>query len=473
MENTEPTQPAPVQVTRAELQARATELRELATELALCEEFKAGAHWQTRALDLRGRLAEMRKRYDIQAEDLQLFEADLAQTPLLELLFGTREDSPSRLGGKFPSRPRGTLYANNGEGYSGFWDVDNSNLGYSQLQDTFEGTRADLEAGLAQGTQYVFVPDDCGGSDYGGGGALTRSNCQALAELCDGVNAHADSEGGSARYWKLHGGHGSYGIAIDVTARSTELVDCLERLSDYPVIDESLMSEMESEEESEAWSDCYRADFRKEIAEREEMDLDAVPDAELDTLFYDVMSNGGESWEHDSSGASIRLERITKAITRAEVLALSGVARADEQKQMDALVRYGNALPLWAELVEQVATPPMERAHLADNIARVREALGAPNLEALGLVEGYLAEIAGSWPLSATRTVDSDPTVELQTIRAELATLRSQAGIVIRGAREYLLALAPDRYAREFEKQARYGRDGFPPLPEETPPKRA
>lgn len=87
-------------------------------------------------------------------------------------------------------------------------------------------------------------------------------------------------------------------------------IDCA--LADYPVLDDSLHSELECEAQSEAWESWGRSEFKRELEKAlkqyapEEASpywaseaIDAVPESELDDYFSEVQ------WCEDSSGPTV------------------------------------------------------------------------------------------------------------------------------------------------------------------------
>lgn len=113
----------------------------------------------------------------------------------------------------------------------------------------------------------AFVePQHLGGSDYSGG-TVTRSNFETWRER------FADWQGDL--WWELHGGHGTYAVIVPVdldeqakddesdrAEAAREMVEVLEGLENYPLIDEDAHSEMEHENEAQAWEDYGHGEFQ-------------------------------------------------------------------------------------------------------------------------------------------------------------------------------------------------------------------
>lgn len=106
---------------------------------------------------------------------------------------------------------------------------------------------------------YV-IPNYCTGSDYSGS-LLEVSNMKALRE-----SLPAEYEDGD-QYIVYHGGHGTFAIAIRLDAVTEDLLETLEALEDYPLIDESLHSELEIESQNEAWESWAKDEFRTALGQ--------------------------------------------------------------------------------------------------------------------------------------------------------------------------------------------------------------
>ncbi len=101
---------------------------------------------------------------------------------------------------------------------------------------------------IATARAYVSCDYFCVG-DYGGAGSVGESNIRSLQ----------DDEGAFVEW----GGHGSKTLWLPDTPENRSLIERLER--NYPVIDEGLMSEVESEWETEAWESWLRNDLLHEV----------------------------------------------------------------------------------------------------------------------------------------------------------------------------------------------------------------
>jgi hypothetical protein len=192
----------------------------------------------------------------------------------------------------------------------------------------------DLESGLTWNNwnskpegRYV-IPKYMSGSDYSGT-LVEKSNCKAFVDM------FKDGEG--KWFGWVYGGHGTYGIVIDKNSIPNDdlekVLEVLEGLDRYFIIDEDLHSRMEMEAEREGWDDWARQVFANEVVKRLESmnedsgieeDIDGDFDAELlATVFYEASNRIGEYWINESGpGMYIRVDRIAKALSLEELAQL-------------------------------------------------------------------------------------------------------------------------------------------------------
>lgn len=154
-------------------------------------------------------------------------------------------------------------------------------------------------------------------------GALSNSDVDpdtvAISNLRVWADMHSDSEGS---LWRMrHGGYGSRWVEIrpelaDMTNRDprykraeslgltglTSIVDTLEGLASYPLIDEDDHSEVERDEEQEHWESYGRSDvFAAVEAELEGLAYD--PDALTEDLYWETCRETGHYPEKIDSSA--------------------------------------------------------------------------------------------------------------------------------------------------------------------------
>lgn len=148
------------------------------------------------------------------------------------------------------------------------------------------------------------LPDDylwldlMGGSDYSGN-ALEKSNYDVFLEQFGTVDGVLD----------VHGGYGSYGVLIrrDVYDSNAEIREQLERLDNYPVLDEEHMSGLEVQAQNEAWDGWTCADFRHALGKRfPELEdaVDEVPSADLRDEFESACNDQNVYWENETGNSA-------------------------------------------------------------------------------------------------------------------------------------------------------------------------
>lgn len=167
-----------------------------------------------------------------------------------------------------------------------------------------------------------FVPDPDGefissnlwtGSDYSGS-LVEKSNQKELVEQfgkLPGVH-------------ELSGGHNTYGLVFHVPtvmtwdeSERTTLIDMLQGLENYPLINEEAHSLLEFEAQQEAWDDWAGRDFVREITKEYQLyDLTVLDEDAFLRFFEEMRERANEYWEIETGGsAHIRLERIAKKMT--------------------------------------------------------------------------------------------------------------------------------------------------------------
>jgi hypothetical protein len=170
------------------------------------------------------------------------------------------------------------------------------------------------------------------GSDYSGS-LVEISNRKALEELCQAAGLE-DGEG----YIDYYGGYGTRELAIKVQALCgaddngflVAIVEAIEGLEDYPLLDEDLHSQLEMESQNEAWESDIRRDFQralgkyfKSLLEDAGMDQLAeyaddcydewVTDQLADQWFYQLADFANEYWSNESGeGSWIDAEDVVK-----------------------------------------------------------------------------------------------------------------------------------------------------------------
>jgi hypothetical protein len=98
-------------------------------------------------------------------------------------------------------------------------------------------------------------------SDYSGG-TVERSNCRVFLEMFEELQGKF--------IWKIYGEYDTTGVLIDLDFynNSETMQDIVERLFNYPLIDEDDHSNLEMEIEEEAWDLWIEYDLKKALESR-------------------------------------------------------------------------------------------------------------------------------------------------------------------------------------------------------------
>lgn len=156
------------------------------------------------------------------------------------------------------------------------------------------------------------------------GDPVTISNWRAVTAELEPLIEHEQSGIHRFGHWacgwyELFLIHPSDSAAL---ARADELAA---RLADYPVADESDLSDAELDAQSEAWEAWARREFASAVAERlsdaeivfEASEIEDYP--ELDELFRATADAGCVYWESYSEGVSIDVARVAAEISDADL----------------------------------------------------------------------------------------------------------------------------------------------------------
>jgi hypothetical protein len=172
------------------------------------------------------------------------------------------------------------------------------------------------ERRLWRKVSLLFVPSHCESGDYGGS-VYALSNAEALLK----------EFGGSPGCRELIGGHGSYGLAIDVRYVSEDLLEALESLESYPLYDEEHCCLVEDRLKEEAFSSYLERDLRRlleetagealrerglseeEAEEEAERRAESLTEGDLWELLSSADSDGC-LWEQEHNSMYCALDRI-------------------------------------------------------------------------------------------------------------------------------------------------------------------
>jgi hypothetical protein len=158
-----------------------------------------------------------------------------------------------------------------------------------------------------------LVPKLLSGSDYCSSGSVEVSNHRVFLERY----------GKLPNVYDVYGGYGTFAVAIRLDSITSEMIEDLNGLEDYCILDEQDHSEVEVQAEDDAWESCYSADFRKVLAKKFPAHDEAIYDWDdkvLDALFYDLMDRTNTCWEHETgNNAYVDLERVAKGATEQDI----------------------------------------------------------------------------------------------------------------------------------------------------------
>lgn len=157
-------------------------------------------------------------------------------------------------------------------------------------------------------------------SDYGGSGSVGHANIRYLKEHFENNFIEISAgriccESFSSPMIIESGGHGYERILLRVSDASSEI---FKNLESYPVLDDGLLSMIESEWEVEAWSDYVMDDLLRGFVAEIDSDkiskediLEVVDVAELIDLYRDSMDKTNTYPEPEYNGVSIDVDRIS------------------------------------------------------------------------------------------------------------------------------------------------------------------
>ena len=158
-----------------------------------------------------------------------------------------------------------------------------------------------------------LTPGILSGSDYCSSGSVEVSNHRVWLERY----------GKLPNVYDVYGGYGTFAVAIRLDSLTPEMIEDLNALADYPLLDEEDHSEVETEAEQESWENCYRSDFTKALAQKFPNLEDVIEDLStenVDTLFYALMERTNTYCEHESgNNAYVDLDRVVEGATEQDI----------------------------------------------------------------------------------------------------------------------------------------------------------
>jgi hypothetical protein len=115
-----------------------------------------------------------------------------------------------------------------------------------------------------------------------------------------------------------HWGPGWYEIILVHPSLAQQAQEIEGALADYPVFDETDLSQAEIDAEDDAWDGYYRVEFREAIEQEFSCELE-IDDEPLYELFCSARDLSNTDWRHDDEGAGIDIARIVKAVSDVDI----------------------------------------------------------------------------------------------------------------------------------------------------------
>lgn len=192
------------------------------------------------------------------------------------------------------------------------------NTGYADVEDLDSYSSLNYGSWHEQsrkGTVELFFPSHLSGSDYSGS-SLERSNYGVFVE------EYAKTLG--TLWFETPGSHGTFGVAIRMDCADVDILETLQALSDYPIMDEDHMSNLEMEEQNKQWESSDRYDFVRQLEKRSEMELDNVEVDDIDTLAHEAMQGLELYYQADGADHYIDVKALADAVPVQDIKALNG-----------------------------------------------------------------------------------------------------------------------------------------------------
>jgi hypothetical protein len=189
------------------------------------------------------------------------------------------------------------------------------------------------ERKLWQNASLLWLSDRALSGDYCGA-AYTASNCRVLLE----------EFGGSPQCREAYGSYSSRSIAIDPRYLSDELLESLQSLENYPILDEDDCGALELELQAEAWESWAERDFQRALESRlsslcgdetaEEI-AESLDSDKLYSLFESLREEANEYWQSQSSPDQwIDVERIVERASSSLILSLLSSSASEELSRL-------------------------------------------------------------------------------------------------------------------------------------------
>jgi hypothetical protein len=149
-----------------------------------------------------------------------------------------------------------------------------------------------------------IMPDHFSGSDYSDGSYITVANHRAF------LKEFRKTPG----VYDLYGGYGTFAIAISllVAEEHNEIKEVLDSLEDYPIMNEEIAGEVESEWQVEAMkyireSICRNINFEENLLPT---DFEVEDNDKLEEIIWDAIRELDLQWSMENNSAYIDYEEI-------------------------------------------------------------------------------------------------------------------------------------------------------------------
>lgn len=193
----------------------------------------------------------------------------------------------------------------------------------------------ELEEVLKDGNTIAFFVPYCSGSDYSGS-TVEQSNYRSFLREFSEVSG----------VFSAYGDYGTYAVLVDprilFLPSNEPIVETIKGLENYPVLDESDLSEREMEATNESW-ECWgnfdtirylRDNFGDEFSELRFKDDSAESYAVFGWLMEHAEKQN-QYWEPDGGGMHICIERCLEDISISDIAELvKSIRQAREDREL-------------------------------------------------------------------------------------------------------------------------------------------
>jgi hypothetical protein len=149
---------------------------------------------------------------------------------------------------------------------------------------------------------------------------------------------------GSPQCREAYGSHGSSSVVVDPRYLTEELLESLQSLENYPVLDEDHCSNLEVELQGQAWENWGQRDFQRSLESRlsslcddetaEEI-TDSLDNEALLSLFESLREQANQCWQSQGSPDQwIDIERILERASDTLLLSLLSSSASEELSRL-------------------------------------------------------------------------------------------------------------------------------------------